>query len=767
MAFADALGILGGGSDAAPPPMAMPDRPPGSQGQRVPVIQISKGAPPAPADAPPSTWESALSILSGKETPAPTSEPTAKPTIGTGQSFYTGLKSGLSANFSDEMSGLASAGRTLLPDIINPDKPGSAVSEREFPLLGDVILGVAGAGKLGYEALTGGGEGTAAYEKARDAERQNQRLASEQHPVANIAGNLAGAVALPVGGMANAATLPARMGRGALLGAGYGAAYGAGEGEGAGDRASRAATGAALGGVAGGVAPPILAGVGAASKAVGGAVGKVLGHPIQTIRGAINPDQEAARRIGTNILADMETGRPGMSAADLAAARTSGQPTSVIDIGGENTRALARSAANTSPAGRAALEDMATERFKDQSNRVSAFVRDLVPTPGNATRTAEAIDAAERTANKGGYARAYAAGDKSINSPELERLMGSPDVVSAMKDAAQKGKSRAIADGMGAFNSAVKVTDDGRVVFNTGKNGVPTYPNIQFWDYTYRSLRDQAQASFRAGRNDEGSYLSSLSKQMRGELDRLVPEYGKARGVASDFFQAENALEAGQKFVSMRGPIEEARIAHAKMTPAQKTLFAEGFVSDLADKVSKISDNRSVTIDRIFNSPDGRARAELALGKGRAQELELFLRRENMMDIARTAVKGNSTTTRQLVEAGIAGGIGGSAGGAADAAMNGKIDAKSILTGALLGGAAMGHRAINFKVAQRVGEMLASEDPKVLMTAIKMAKTNPDAGRALRKAETLLEKLVGSSSSEAAPMLPGVAPGRADEQQQQ
>lgn len=723
MGFEDALGVLGGDS----PPVAQVVR----DGKAIPRITINPAAPASP-------WDNALDVLSSP--PSPVAPKAAEqPKIGTAKSFVTGLKSGVSANFSDEMSGLASAGRTFLPDIINPDKPGSAVSEREFPLLGDVILGVAGAGRLGYEALTGRGDATAAYEKARDQERENQRLASEQHPIANFAGNVAGALALPVGGAAQAATMPARMGAGALLGAGYGAAYGAGEGNDLGDRASRAGTGAALGGLAGAAAPAVMSGVAAGARAIG----NVASKPFSTVRAALNPDQEAARRIGTNIIADAATGRPGMSAADLAAARSSGQPTAVIDLGGENTRALARSAANTSPAGRAALEDMASGRFEGQAERISSFVRDLVPTPGNATKTAEAIDAAERVANKGGYTRAYAAGNRPIITPELERLAGSPDVLAAIKSSAEKGKSRAIAEGMSP--------------------PTPNVPNLQMWDGVYRELRDGASAAFRAGRNDEGSYLSSLSKQLRAELDNAVPEYQTARGIASEFFKAENALEAGQKFVTMRGPIEEARIAHAKMTPEQKALFAEGFVSDLADKISKNPNNRSATIDRIFNSVDGKARIELALGKGRAQELEFFLRRENMMDLVRTAVKGNSTTARQLMEAGIAGGMVGGGGGAAEATLKGDVDVKTLFSGLLMGAAAAGHRAINFKVAQRVGEMLASNDPKVLSTAIKMAKTNPDAGRAVRKAETMLEKLVGSRTNEATPVVSGFIPGRADE----
>src|SRR6185437_12556333 len=139
---------------------------------------------------------------------------------------------------------------------------------------------------------------------------------------------------------------------------------------------------------------------------------------------------------------------------------------SIVDIGGEGTRALARSAANVSPAGRAALTDMAQGRFEDQSNRVANFIRTLVPTPANATRTQEALEDAARRANKPAYAIAYKAGDKPIRSEELDRLMGSPDVIAAMKDAVKTGKSRAIADGFGAFNPGVHVTDDGRVIFS-------------------------------------------------------------------------------------------------------------------------------------------------------------------------------------------------------------------------------------------------------------------------------------------------------------
>jgi hypothetical protein len=154
------------------------------------------------------------------------------------------------------------------------------------------------------------------------------------------------------------------------------------------------------------------------------------------------------------------------------------------------------------------------------------------------------------------------------------------------------------------------------------------------------------------------------------------------------------------------------------------------------------------------------------LGKDKAKDLEYFMRRENMMDMVRKAL-GNSTTARQFAEMSLAGGLSGAAGGAGEAMMTGNMDAKTVLSAALVGGAVAGHRAINFKVAQRVGEMLASNDPKVLSTAIKMLKTNPDAGRAMLKAEKLIEKLSGQGAGSAPPMLPAIATGRADQQQQQ
>jgi hypothetical protein len=652
------------------------------------------------------------------------------------------MAGGLTANFYDELRGLHEAGGGD-PGMLN---------------LGPIIRGA-------YRTITSDPEAMKRYQATVEEERAREGELSKEHPVASVAGGVTGALAMPIGAVAGAATLPARIARGAMVGGAYGALSGAGEGTDTQGRLAGAATGGAIGAAGGGAAPAVIAGAGQVARA-GGAL---LGHPIEAFRQARDIEGAAAGKIADALKYDVGSGRAGMSGADIAAARATGQEPALMDVGGERTRDLARWAANTSPAGRAALEETINPRFAEQSKRAGAFLRNLVPTPASATLTREALDAAERAANKPAYKRAYAAGDRPIWSPELERLTGSQDVVGAMRKAAEQGKSRAISEGFGAFNPGVKVTEDGRLMFGS-KNGVPTYPNIQFWDYAHRALSDAAGDAFRAGRNSEGGYLSSLSKQLRNELDQQVPEFGQARAGAAAFFGAENALDAGQKFVSMKIGRDEARQAINKMTAPQRALFAEGFVSDLVNKVEKISDNRSVTIDRIFNSVDGRDRMAIALGPNRAGELEAFLRRENMMDLARTAVKGNSTTVRQLMRAALETGghsiVGGAIGAGAEELYSGQISPTAVVTAAIFGGARVGRSVVNAKLAQRVGEMLASDDPKVNSTVFRMAANNPQVGKMVRGAETFLEKIAGRSGAEAPPFLPSVAT-HADQQQQQ
>src|SRR5262249_18185559 len=149
---------------------------------------------------------------------------------------------------------------------------------------------------------------------------------------------------------------------------------------------------------------------------------------------------------------------------------------------------------------------------------------------------------------------------------ELQRMASnSPAFRRAMENAVERGRDRATAEGFGAFNPGVTF-ENGIMRFGQGR-GAPPYPNMQYWDYGQRELRDAQNAARRAGRNEEAGALGMLHRSLLSELDNANPAFARARQGAAQFFGAENALEAGQAFVRSSANIPEARTALARMSP--------------------------------------------------------------------------------------------------------------------------------------------------------------------------------------------------------
>jgi hypothetical protein len=673
----------------------------------------------APATPPPAAGFSLPS-----ETPPTQGGPSTAEAVG------RGAAQGLTAGFSDELAGLAEAGGA------QPGEPWG---------LGHIIYGA-------YKYLRNNPDAVKTYDAATTRERAANEAASTAHPAAYGVSNVAGAVVpMLAAGPEAAPTLLGRTGQAAAVGAGYGALAGAGTGEGAEGKTVGALTGAGMGALTGAVASPLAEGVGAAVGAVGS-------RAANAVRSAVSPDAEAARRIIVAAERDMAAQGPSLDPAELQAAQAAGIPRGLIDVGGETTRALARSAANTSPEARASLTNFINDRFETQAPRAAAFVDQLVGGAGNVGTTRELLQAAARQANRPAYQAAYRAGSDGLWSPELERLTSSPAVVQAMREAAQNGQTRAIADGFGGFNPGVNVTPDGRLIFNRGPTGVPTYPDLQFWDYTYRNLRDAGQVAMRAGRNSEGGAINSVAGSLRNELDGMVPEYQAAREGAARWFGASDALEAGQNFVGQRMNNQDAIRAVGQMSQPERQLFMQGYASQLINKINETGDRRSVA--NVFGaSPADRQRAVIALGPQRANQLEAYVRAERILDSARGAVTGNSTTARQLAELGLA-------GGAYGIGTQGDVmhpTPSGVLAAAMAYGAMRGNAAINQRLAQRVGEMLASNDPNVLRQGFQLLGRQGQFLNALRSFDTA-SLTAGGTHLLPAPQIPGAAYGNTQQQ---
>jgi hypothetical protein len=631
-----------------------------------------------------------------------------------------GAAQGLTANFGDEIRGLVEASGA------NPDDPASV-----YKLI---------SGALKY--FGGDAEAKKAYDEAVARERSLNTAAETQHSVASTIGGIGGAMAIPLGVAAQGATLPARMGIGAATGAVIGGAAGAGEGQGALDRTSRAITGAGIGGALGGAAPAVVEGV------IRG--GRALATPVaNAVRGVRDVDSEAARRVVSAVQRDQAidpqaVGR--MTPGEFAANVQGGGPANIMDLGGETTRALARSAANTSPEGRAVLNRAINDRFEGQTGRVNDWLRATFHYP-DARAQQDALDQAARNVNRPAYLRAYQEGSGGLWDDALDQISQAPIVQDAIRKATVTGGNDAARRGFTPVRNPFTMNrQTGRMELRTDPNGTRAIPSLQFWDSVKRNLD-------RVGTRD----AQDFARVLRDHLDTLVPSYQQARAGAAHFFGARDALEAGQNFVTARMANADARRAMAQMTPTERQLFQDGFVSRFVESLNEVGDRRSI-LNKIAESPAARDRLNIALGRGRAAELEAGLRVEGIMDLARNAVQGNSTTARQLAELGLAGGTYGISTG-------GNVLSPSpsaLLNAAIVYGAARGKGAINERLSRRVAEMLASNDPRILLQGIRTVARNQNLFNSLRAADRGLARVGGEQAPSS--ILPAVSVGRAEDQ---
>lgn len=644
------------------------------------------------------------------------------PEIGGLEAAKLGYLSGASANFADEVYGLSKA--SGLPDW-----------------LGGFRAPVGAARMLYGQATTPDPEFMQNYEKAVAERRERLKAAEAQHPGIFLGGNVMGALVTPGATVARAATLPARIGRGAAIGAVYGGASGLGVGENDIDRLKQGAMGTVIGGLAGGAAPPVIEGA--------LATGRVLTAPIAgAVRGALNPEREAQRYVsnvlGTDLRIDPNaTARltPGEFSANVA----HGGPAMLMDLGGEATRGLARSAANASPEAEQVFNAVIDPRFENQASRFSNFINQRFNFP-NATSRQAALEDTARTANAAAYREAYTAGAGNVGSPELERLASSDAVARAMRTAASKANDEAIVGGYGAMNPRVTFTPDGRVIFQKSPGGVPTYPDLQFWDLTRRELNSAKRVAERAGNDTEARRLGYFANQINSELDRLVPQYATARHGAAGFFGAENALEAGGNLFGQarRLGVDPIRQELARMSPQEQQLFRDAYASRLISSIEapRARQNVLTAVPHLGQSPALEAELNLGLGQSGANELRGMRRVESIMDRARQAVQGQSTTAKQLQRLkelgvyGVGAGIGAGVGGF-------DLDPATAIGGAVGAALTVGRGHINQNVMRHVAEILTSQDTTA---AGKLLTANQARNQASQRRSALVRSMLERSA---------------------
>lgn len=619
------------------------------------------------------------------------------------QSAVRGLGQGLSFGFNDELRAIDEAGGA------KPGEPGSLINT------------AVGA----YKYWTGDKDAEKTYNEAVARERAKDESYKNAHPIAYDAGEIGGSLpsmaVLPEGEFANAGRFAPYL-KGAQVGAEYGAASGAGEGTDATSRLAGGTEGAISGGVGGGVAPVL-------GDVAGAVYNRTLKPVVSMARGWIDSEGEAARRLSVALQSDQDliaSGKAeGMSPTDWVKARAAGEPVTLADLGATNTQALLRSAANTSPDARAVLEKVINDRFAGQSDRVADTVRGLVAGGANAYKTSDELLDAYNAGRTPLYKKAFSQPEaQSVWDENLEQMSQAPVVQNAIRMANITAKNEAAKLGLTPMkNSPFGFDADGRLKLQTRPDGSQVTPNLQYWDAVKKNL------------DKMGADGQAWAKVLRNHLDTIVPEYKDARGFASNYFGEDNALEAGRKLAGKQVDPEEITRAMANMKPDEKDLFREGYASDWAGRViGNMRDSRDIT-KAMFNSPNERARALAVFGPAGMAKIQARMTLETIMDGARKAM-GNSTTARQLIEAGLAGGaLGGYLEGDWKGALTGAgagVAGKKFLANELAAGARKFVGNVDATTARNVAELLTSSDPNKLSRGLQMATKNQKIADGLR-----------------------------------
>lgn len=550
-------------------------------------------------------------------------------------------------------------------------------------------------GGLGGVISTAAGQGfEPGYQKLRDATRQSLDVYRQRNPGKALAGEVAGSLAtaaIPVGGaVAEGANLGARILNGIKTGALFGGIYGAGSADGGvADRAAGATEGAIAGGMTGAVLPMAAAGA------------RFIGKPvINAARARINPEGFAASKVAERLASQNRTADQAAGRIDKAA--QSGQYMTLADVGGRDVQDLARTAVNVPGPARNRITTKVNIAQMTQGDRLKTAIRGLFADPNAYEATKDGIIAARASAAKPFYDAAYR--QPVPFTRDLEGLLQTPAGKAALAAAKTNTANRREpwAQWFASIDQQGNLMDLRRV------------PDTRALDEVKRALDQMVEAAkapadgspfARARATPQSIAIQSVRDDLLKFLDANNPAYAKARSVALDNIQADSALEFGRNALNTDPRVVARQMA--KYNDGQREMARIGAAEALRGKIDKAGYTHNAIL-RIFNSRQQINGLKALFGDPQAfGKFHSFVFNEARRSQTRSAVMGNSTTARQLLDARDAGELADVAEVAHNTAMWGVIPASlSALQKAVrrLGG-------LTPDVADNIGKLLMTSDP--------------------------------------------------------
>jgi hypothetical protein len=442
----------------------------------------------------------------------------------------------------------------------------------EIPFLPSMVMRAGEGVTFGFlDEIAGAISGDVeASRSVLDRARESTGLAGD---AAEIAGAVGSSIALPVGRVAQGASLGAKALGATKAGAAGGALYGAGEADGGVlDRARGAAVGGAAGAVTGAVAAPLVAGAGLGLRKAARSVGF----------GAGRPENVAARKVAQSLDRDQTT--PAQVSGELAAARQVSPDAQIADIAGENTTKLLDAAAMVPGQARKELVEGLHNRQSKQYMRLQDAIADTVGDGSKFYETADNLIASRAARAKPLYERAYAT--PTPYTTELESVLQRP----LMQQLVRRARADALNTGDDFKQFFIEVGEDGIQI-----NKVPDTRALDRIKRTIDSMLGAVKRGEQTGL--KAADKVSLTKLKSDLMDAIEnPQYKKALKTYAGDSALTNALDDGY-------------LAFNKMQPEEITRAIKGLGKDEAD-LFRMGVARAI-YEKLAQGNVGRNRAEI------------------------------------------------------------------------------------------------------------------------------------------------------------
>lgn len=582
-----------------------------------------------------------------------------------------------------------------------------------------------------------------AYNQELQGERDKRAVFNQNNPYLGTGLEIAGGLLTAgAGAGTTAVAAPTRM-QTVREAARLGAVTGFGEGEGGLEsRLVNAGVGAGIGAGIGAAAPYAVQGIGMAL----GRAGRVLGLG--------NSDEVASQML---LKAFQDDGIPANQIATrLAEWQAAGsKPAALFDLGGENVRRLARTAAGRTGPGTERAVTFLEGRQADQMGRVLGDVEanlgqsaDDFHTRLAALRTKRSTEAAPKY--ESAFSRITPTADEAAT---VARFVNDPIGQNALNEGMRVVQLEHLARNQPFKPEMYGVVrgENGRWMLEPDK-----VPNLRLYDAVKRGF-DEIVEGFRdstTGRlqlNQYGRAVNDVRAAYTGQLRDMYQRYGAALDAWAGPSQLMDAANRGRNVFNLKDAEAVQAATAVRNNPTEAEAFRLGVAQAIRDKMANAQDGADA-VKRMFGSPTKRALLRAAFPDERSfLAFESAMKRETSMFENAQFVSPRTGSQTQLRESDAE----GAGNFAAD--MAGALVTGGILPGRTVG-TSMAQALMNASARSKgINSATAEALARQLFTADASAIGQTATGLSQREIQNALAKIEARRLAGA--LLPGLSAG--------